>query len=81
MTDTNSAENQSAETYTATLAGTEGSETVELTLINGQPQKSFVRPTAGEGVDDTSEEIVWELDRKAEGFVYRQAGVPGADYS
>lgn len=81
MTDTDSAANQSAETYTATLVGAEGSETVELTFINGQPQKSLVRPTAGEGVDDTSEEVVWELDRTAEGFVYRQAGIPGADYS
>ena len=80
MTDTNS-KNQSADTYTATLAGTDGSETVELDFINGEPQKSFVRPTAGEGVDDNSEELVWELDRKAEGFVYRQAGIPGADYS
>lgn len=80
MTDTNAPENQSDETYTATLAGSEPAETIELTFISGQPQKSFVRPTAGESGDD-SEEVVWELDLESEGYVYRRAGVPGADYS
>jgi hypothetical protein len=79
MTDTNTPEDQ---TYTATLVGAGASETVELTFINGSPQKSFVRPTEGE-TGAESEEVVWELDADAEGegFVYRAAGLPGADYS
>jgi hypothetical protein len=78
MTDADSTEDQ---TYTATLEGAGASETVELSFINGLPQKSFVRPTAGETGSEDSEEIVWELDADSEGFVYRAAGLPGADYS
>ncbi|WP_150308169.1 hypothetical protein [Planctomonas psychrotolerans] len=64
-------------TYTARLIGSDGSEeTVELDLIAGEPQKSFIRP-AGED----SEEMVWQHDPDAEGHVYRQGGIPSADYS
>jgi hypothetical protein len=77
MTDADSTQDQ---TYTATLEGAGASETVELTYINGLPQKSFVRATTGETGAD-SEDVVWELDAEADGFVYRAAGLPGADYS
>ena len=62
-------------TYTAQLVGSNGTETVELELIGGLPQKSFVRP-GPEG-----EEMVWELVQDSEDYEYREAGMPGADYS
>lgn len=65
-----------ADTYTATLESADSSETVELELIAGEPQKSFVRPAGENG-----EEMVWELDAEAEGAVYRPGGIPSADYS
>ncbi|GAB2460176.1 hypothetical protein HD599_001240 [Conyzicola lurida] len=68
-------------TYTAHLIGDDGTETVELDLIQGLPQKSFVR--AGSG-DFEGEEVVWELveDGEDEGLhEYREAGRPGADYA
>jgi len=70
------------DTYTATLVGPDSTETVELELIGGLPQKSFVRP-AGDGGIDGADDQVWELDPEAdgEGHVYRSAGAPGADYS
>lgn len=65
-------------TYTADLIGSDGTETVELEFINGQPQKSFVRPSGGED----AAEVVWELVTGTEddGFEYREAGIPSADY-
>jgi hypothetical protein len=80
MSDNTTPETPTDDTYTATLIGSDGSQTVELEFINGLPQKSFVRPTGGETADDT-EEVVWELDPDADGFEYRSAGIPGADYS
>jgi hypothetical protein len=68
----------SESTYTAHLIGSAGTETLELELIGGLPQKSFVRPIGG------GEEVVWELvdgDGPTEPYEYREAGVPGADYS
>ena len=62
-------------TYTAQLVGSNGTETVELELIGGLPQKRFVRP-GPEG-----EEMVWELVQDSEDYEYREAGMPGADYS
>ncbi|WP_317230682.1 hypothetical protein [Clavibacter sp. MX14-G9D] len=63
-------------TYTAQLVGPDGTEEAEVELINGEPVKSFTRATSL-----TEEEIVWELDADADGYVYRPAGIPGADYS
>ncbi|WP_116053997.1 hypothetical protein [Clavibacter sp. 199] len=63
-------------TYTAQLVGPEGTEEAEVELINGEPVKSFVRATSL-----SEEEVVWELDAEADGYVYRPAGIPGADYS
>ncbi len=65
----------SSDNYTASLIGSNGTESIELEFINGLPQKSFVRP------GDGGEEIVWELVPDADGFEYREAGIPGADYS
>jgi len=70
-------------TYTAQLVGSDGTESIELELIGGLPQKSFVRPVSG---DNEGEEVLWELvdgdsSQPADGFEYRQAGWPGADYS
>jgi hypothetical protein len=70
----------SDDTYTANLIGSNGTETVELEFINGLPQKSFVRPVEGE-TPNGNEEVVWELVPDADGFEYREAGIPGADYS
>jgi hypothetical protein len=71
-------------TYKAQLVGSDGTESIELELIGGLPQKSFVRPVSG---DNEGEEVLWELvdsgatpDNEGE-FEYRQAGWPGADYS
>ena len=44
--------------------------------IAGLPQKSFVRPS-GEADGD----VVWELVSDSDDYEYRQAGIPGADYS
>jgi hypothetical protein len=63
-------------TYTAQLVGPDGTESVELELVAGEPQRSFVRPSGEDG-----EEMVWELDSEAEGAVYRPGGIPSADYS
>ncbi|AJW80251.1 MULTISPECIES: hypothetical protein [Clavibacter] len=63
-------------TYTAQLVGPDGTEETEVELINGEPVKSFVRATSL-----SEEEVVWELDADADGYVYRPAGIPGADYS
>jgi hypothetical protein len=65
-------------TYTAHLIGSDDTETIELELIGGLPQKSFVRPLGD------NEEVVWELVDGGETdgpFEYREAGIPGADYS
>jgi hypothetical protein len=63
-------------TYTAQLVGPDGTEETEVESINGEPVKSFTRATSL-----SEEEIVWELDPDADGYVYRPAGIPGADYS
>jgi hypothetical protein len=73
-----------SDTYTATLIGNDKTETVELELIQGLPQKSFVRPTDGDGAaGEEGEDVVWELvpDTDPDVFEYRAAGIPGADYS
>ena len=67
------------DTYTAQLIGSDHTDTVELEFINGRPQKSFVRPTDGEE-NGADEEVVWELVDD-ESYEYREAGIPGADYS
>jgi len=70
-----------ADTYTAELVGPDGTETIELEFIGGLPQKSFVRAAPG-FEDDSTEDIVWELDESAQGiFRYEQAGRPERDYS
>jgi hypothetical protein len=63
-------------TYTAQLVGPDGTEETEVELLNGEPVRSFVRATSL-----SEEEVVWELDAEADGYVYRPAGIPGADYS
>ena len=76
-------------TYQATLISDDGTETVELELIGGLPQKSFVRPVGDSAVADDAEsdvdEVVWELvpgdDPETDGYQYRPGGIPGADYS
>jgi hypothetical protein len=71
----------SESTYTARLVGDSGTETVELELIGGLPQKSVLRSGGG---DYEGESLVWELVPDSEsdgGFDYREAGRPGADYS
>ena len=65
-----------SETYTATLLDGNTRETLELEMISGLPQKSFVRATdSGSGG-----EMVWELVAGTE-YEYRPVGIPGADYS
>lgn len=66
----------SENTYPAQLVGHDNTESVELEYIDGLPQKSFARP-----VGDTGKEVVWELDPDADDFVYREGGIPSADYS
>ena len=68
-------------TYTAHLVGDDATNDIELELIGGLPQKSFVRPVSG---DNEGEDVLWELvDGSGDdsGFEYRRAGWPGADYS
>ncbi|MFD2340654.1 hypothetical protein FGG90_10935 [Clavibacter tessellarius] len=63
-------------TYTAQLVGPEGTEETEVEFLNGEPVKSFTRATSL-----SEQEVVWELDADEDGYVYRPAGIPGADYS
>ncbi|WP_165069637.1 hypothetical protein [Marisediminicola senii] len=65
-----------AEKYTAKLVGSDETESLELDLIGGLPQKSFIRPDGENG-----EEVVWELVPESEDYEYRVGGMPGADYS
>jgi len=57
-------------TYTAKLDDGTSSETVELELIAGEPQKSFVRPSTTDGEQS---DVVWQLDPDAEQPTYRIA--------
>jgi hypothetical protein len=70
------------DTYLARLVGASETRTEQLELIGGLPQKSFVRSSDG---DNEGEETVWELvdgdSPEDDGFEYREAGRPGADYS
>lgn len=68
----------SESTYTARLVGSDGTETVELDLVEGLPRKSIIRDGGGELGD---EDVVWELVSGSDDFEYREAGRPGADYS
>jgi len=68
----------SESTYTARLVGSAGTETIELDLIGGLPQKSIIRGGAGERED---EDVVWELVTDSDDYEYREAGRPAADYS
>ena len=67
-------------TYTADLIGSNGTEQVELEFISGLPQKSFVR-AVDSGESEEESDVVWELDESGDGYTYREAGRPGADYS
>jgi hypothetical protein len=70
-----------SDTYEAELVGPDGSESIELTFIDGLPQKSFTRPAQGETGEDDADEV-WELDPASEGvFRYELAGKSSADYS
>lgn len=81
MTDTNAPEpTGSAATYTAELIGPNGTEAIELELIDGLPRKSFARAAPG-AEDDSTEDVVWELDEGTDGrFRYLPAGEPAQDY-
>jgi hypothetical protein len=65
-------------TYTATLANGETSETLELELIQGEPQKTITRTV---DVDGEQVEEIWELDLGSPDFTYRPGGYEGRDYS
>jgi hypothetical protein len=65
-------------TYTATLVRGDSSETVELELIQGEPQRTITRSVEvnGESIDE-----VWELDLGAPDYTYRPGGYEDHDYS
>ncbi len=65
-------------TYTATLARGDSTETVELELIQGEPQRSFTRTVevGGASVDE-----VWELDLDGPDYTYRPGGFEDRAYS
>jgi hypothetical protein len=67
-----------ADTYTATLDSGDSTETVELELIAGEPQKSIIRTATVNGEEI---EELWELDPDAEQPTYRRGGYPEHDYS
>jgi len=55
-------------TYTATLVNGDSTESIELELVAGQPQLSFIRPG---NVDGETADVVWQLDPEAEEPTYR----------
>ncbi|WP_210508813.1 hypothetical protein [Naasia sp. SYSU D00057] len=65
-------------TYTATLARGDSSETIELELIQGAPQRTITRSVDvnGESVDE-----VWELDPDGPDYTYRPGGYEDRAYS
>jgi hypothetical protein len=65
-------------TYTATLARGDSTETVELELIQGEPQRSITRTV---DVDGSSVDEVWELDPSAPEYTYRPGGFEDRAYS
>lgn len=67
-----------ADTYTATLLGPDSADSVELELIQGEPQRSFTRTVDVNGVQVDE---VWELDPDAGEPTYRPGGFEGRDYS
>ena len=62
------------QTYTAHLVGDNRTETRELEMIGGLPQKSFVLSTAREG---TTVDVVWELDTDSDDNTYRPSSGDG----
>jgi hypothetical protein len=64
--------------YTATLARGDSTETVELELIQGEPQRSFTRTVDVEG---SSVDEVWELDPDGPDYTYRPGGFEDRAYS
>ncbi|BDZ47626.1 hypothetical protein [Naasia aerilata] len=65
-------------TYQATLDGGDSTETVELELIQGEPQRTITRSVEIDG--ETVEEL-WELDLSSPEYTYRREGYEGRDYS
>jgi hypothetical protein len=65
-------------TYQATLDGGESKETIELELIQGEPQRTITRSVEIDG--ETVEEL-WELDLDSPEYTYRREGYEGRDYS
>ena len=55
-------------TYTAVLDHGEDMESIELELVDGNPQRSLVRTADKDGVEV---EVTYELDPDATGYVYR----------
>ena len=65
-------------TYTATLAGGDRTDSIELEFILGEPQRTLTRSVDvdGEKVDE-----VWELDLDAPEYTYRPGGYEDRAYS
>jgi hypothetical protein len=65
-------------TYTATLAGGDQTDSIELEFIQGEPQRTLTRSVnvEGEQVDE-----VWELDLDAPEYTYRPGGYEDRAYS
>lgn len=61
-------------TYIATLISEHTSDELELELIGGLPQKSFVR--TGD-VDGAPVDVIWELDPSSPEHTYRPASGDG----
>ncbi|WP_207456403.1 hypothetical protein [Desertivibrio insolitus] len=67
-----------ADTYTATLDNGQTTETVELELIAGEPQKSFTRASE---VNGEEVELLWELDQDSPDYTYRPQFLANHDYN
>ncbi|QWT25134.1 hypothetical protein KPL76_07270 [Subtercola sp. PAMC28395] len=63
-----------AETYTAHLVDDSGTQTREIEMIDGLPQKSFVLST---DIDGTTIDVVWELDLTSDDNTYRRLSGDG----
>lgn len=61
-------------TYIATLDDGTSHQSIELELIAGEFQKSFVRPGTVDGHDS---DVVWELDPEQKSPTYRIASGSG----
>ncbi|HEY8589307.1 MAG TPA: hypothetical protein VIL55_07135 [Naasia sp.] len=67
-----------ADTYTATLQGPDSTDSVELELIQGAPQRTFTRTVE---VNGAQVDEVWELDPDEAEPTYRPGGYEDRAYS